>query len=175
VGSATGVSFMELGNDEKPRRVVECDRLGIAVPAVKTAAIIAALLICIFMSVPYAALAQGLFEANDLSKRAIRRRAPDCGSFRRLAHGSHKACRRSEEAHTLRLAMTSYNPTNMAQVHTALARIAADVAVEGLPLRELPGARTVGDLRTLREWPHGLRLVVESRDFVVRVERIRPS
>ena len=70
--------------------------------------------------------------------------------------------------------MTSYNPTNMAQVHTALARIAADVAVEGLPLPELPGARTVGGLRTLREWPHGLRLVVESRDFVVRVERIRP-
>ena len=33
--------------------------------------------------------------------------------------------------------MTSYNPTNMAQVHTALARIAADVAVEGLPLPEL--------------------------------------
>ena len=70
--------------------------------------------------------------------------------------------------------MTSYNPTNMAQVHTALARIAADVAVEGLPLPELPGARTVGDLRTLRDWPQGLRLVVEPRDFVVRVERIQP-
>ena len=68
--------------------------------------------------------------------------------------------------------MTSYNPTNMAQVHMALARIAADVAVEGLPLPELPGARTVGDLRTLRDWPQGLRLVVEPRDFVVRVERI---
>ena len=55
----------------------------------------------------------------------------------------------------------------------ALARIAADVVVEGLPLPELPGARTVGDLRSLREWPQGLRLVVEPRDVVVRVERIR--
>jgi len=36
--------------------------------------------------------------------------------------------------------MTSYTPTNTAQVHTALARIAADVVVEGLPLPELPGA-----------------------------------
>ena len=70
--------------------------------------------------------------------------------------------------------MTSYIPTNMAQVHMALAQIAADVAVEGLPLPELPGARTVGDLRTLRDWPQGLRLVVEPRDFVVRVERIQP-
>jgi hypothetical protein len=49
--------------------------------------------------------------------------------------------------------MMSYIPTNMAEVHMALARIAADVAVEGLPLPELPGARTVGDLRTLRDWP----------------------
>src|SRR5215471_1973889 len=40
-------------------------------------------------------------------------------------------------------------------------------------LPELPGARTVGDLRSLREWPQGLRLVVEPRDVVVRVERIR--
>ena len=40
--------------------------------------------------------------------------------------------------------MTSYNPTNMAQVHSALARIAADVAVEGLPLPELPGAPHCG-------------------------------
>jgi len=87
---------------------------------------------------------------------------------------AERACRKSEEARTLRLAMTSYNPTNMAQVHMALARIAADVAVEGLPLPELPGARTVGDLRTLRDWPQGLRLVVEPRDFVVRVERIQP-
>ena len=70
--------------------------------------------------------------------------------------------------------MMSYIPTNMAEVHMALARIAADVAVEGLPLPELPGARTVGDLRTLRDWPQGLRLVVEPRDFVVRVERIQP-
>ena len=69
--------------------------------------------------------------------------------------------------------MTSYTPTNTAQVHTALARIAADVVVEGLPLPELPGARTVGDLRSLRVWPQGLRLVVEPRDVVVRVERIR--
>ena len=69
--------------------------------------------------------------------------------------------------------MTSYTPTNMAQVHTALARIAADLVVEGLPLPELPGARTVGDLRRLREWPRCLRLVVEPRDFVVRIERIR--
>jgi hypothetical protein len=69
--------------------------------------------------------------------------------------------------------MTSYAPTNIAQVQTALARIAADVVVEGLPLPELPGARTVGDLRALREWPHGLRLIVEPHDLVVRVERIR--
>jgi hypothetical protein len=87
---------------------------------------------------------------------------------------AERACRKSEESRTLRLAMTSYIPTNMAQVHMALARIAADVAVEGLPLPELPGARTVGDLRTLRDWPPGLRLVVEPRDFVVRVERIQP-
>ena len=36
-------------------------------PAVKTVAIIAALLIGLFLSVPHAALAQGLFEANDLN------------------------------------------------------------------------------------------------------------
>ena len=34
--------------------------------------------------------------------------------------------------------MTSYTPTNTAQVHTALARI-ADVVVEGLRCRSYPG------------------------------------
>ena len=33
--------------------------------------------------------------------------------------------------------------------------------VDGLPLPEPPGARTVNDLRALREWPRGLRLIVE--------------
>ena len=41
-------------------------------PAVKTVKIIAALLIGFFLSVPHAALAQGLFEASDLNERAIK-------------------------------------------------------------------------------------------------------
>ena len=38
-------------------------------PAVKTVKIIAALLVGFFLSVPHAALAQGLFEANDLNQQ----------------------------------------------------------------------------------------------------------
>ena len=49
-----------------------CNRLEIGMPAVKTVKIIAALLIGFFLSVPHAALAQGLFEASDLNERAIK-------------------------------------------------------------------------------------------------------
>jgi hypothetical protein len=35
------------------------------------------------------------------------------------------------------------------------------VMVDGLPLPEPPGARTVNNLRALHEWPRGLRLIVE--------------
>ena len=48
------------------------NRLEIGMPAVKTVKIIAALLIGFFLSVPHAALAQGLFEASDLNERAIK-------------------------------------------------------------------------------------------------------
>ena len=50
----------------------ERNRLEIGMPAVKTVKIIAALLIGFFLSVPHAALAQGLFEASDLNERAIK-------------------------------------------------------------------------------------------------------
>jgi hypothetical protein len=40
-------------------------------PAVKIVAIIAALLIGLLLSVPHAALAQSLFEANDLNQQVI--------------------------------------------------------------------------------------------------------
>jgi tetratricopeptide (TPR) repeat protein len=44
---------------------------GITMPAMKAVKIIAALLVVFFLSVPRAALAQGLSEASDLNKRAI--------------------------------------------------------------------------------------------------------
>jgi Tetratricopeptide repeat len=53
------------------RQAIECNRLEIGTPAVKTVKIIATLLIGFFLSVPHAALAQGLFEASDLNKGAI--------------------------------------------------------------------------------------------------------
>ncbi len=52
--------------------------------------------------------------------------------------------------------MTNYNPHTMAEVRQALGNIADDVVVEGLPLPELPGVRTVFDLRVAsptRAWP----------------------
>ncbi len=73
--------------------------------------------------------------------------------------------------------MTNYNPHTMAEVRLALGNIGDDVVVEGLPLPELPGARTVCDLRVIsptRAWPPNLRLVVEPHGPagpVVRVER----
>ena len=73
--------------------------------------------------------------------------------------------------------MTSYTPTIMAYVRLALGQIADDVVVGGLPLPELPGVRTVGDLRAQpadMTWPNSLRFIVEPHDPagpVVRVER----
>ncbi len=65
----------------------------------------------------------------------------------------------------------------MADVRLALGSIADDVVVDGLPLPELPGVRTVFDLRAAnptKAWPAGLRFVVEQHGPagpVVRVER----
>ena len=54
----------------------------------------------------------------------------------------------------------------------ALAGIGGEMAVQGLPLPDLP-VRTVRQLRALDEWPVGLRLVVENRRAIkVRVERV---
>jgi hypothetical protein len=50
---------------------VECSRLGIAVSAVKTLAIIAALLICLVPFVPHAAITQGRDEVTALNQRVI--------------------------------------------------------------------------------------------------------
>jgi hypothetical protein len=74
--------------------------------------------------------------------------------------------------------MTTYNPTNEAQVLMALGQIDDSVVVEGLPLPMLPGVRTVGDLRkaAVQIVQHELRLIVEPYDptgLVVRVERKR--
>ena len=73
--------------------------------------------------------------------------------------------------------MTAYNPHTMAEVRQALGNIADDVVVDGLPLPELPGVRTVFDLRAAsptRAWPPNLRFIVEPHGPagpVVRVER----
>lgn len=60
----------------------------------------------------------------------------------------------------------------MVQVLLALSGIGGEVAIQGLPLPDLP-VRTVRQLRAFDERPVGLRLVVENKPAIkVRVERV---
>jgi hypothetical protein len=79
--------------------------------------------------------------------------------------------------------MMIYTPKTMGLVHEALTRlennvsrvrINDDATLQGVPLPELPGVSTVGDLRKLSKWPPNLRLIVNAYapdGPVVRVEQ----
>ena len=67
--------------------------------------------------------------------------------------------------------MTYFKPKNMGDVGLRLAVLADDVPVTLGPGVLLPDVRTVGDLRALRAWSKGYRLVIERHpSVVVKVE-----
>jgi hypothetical protein len=67
--------------------------------------------------------------------------------------------------------MTYFKPKNMGDVHVSLGGLADDVPVTLGPGVLLPDVRTVRDLRALRAWSKGYRLVVERHPLIeVRVE-----